>query len=762
SQSRFNNPSIPNFYLSAQRSGVFQTGPVGVTPPLVTTDFVCKDEGNCNPRFMRSSLYAVPTTSSLLKSVGLPFVLTVEPFAELHPEDQHPILCDMGPQGPVRCVRCKAYMCPSFTFIDGGRRFQCSLCGASTDVPEGYFAHLDHTGHRVDAYQRAELCLGSYELVATKEYCKNDQLPLPPAFIFLLDVSQTAIRSGLVGLFCSLKKLLMHLPYFSDAKCPLSIGFITYDNQLHFYSLSRSTAPQMNVVADISEVFVPAVQGFLVPPDPALLTNLLSTIPSQFASAATSPDSILGPAIQAGLEALKAAGRCGKLFVLHSSLPTAEAPGRLKHREDRHVIGTDREKVSLVPVSAGEDFYTTLGKQCVEVGCSVDLFLFPNSYVDVATLAEVPRLTSGNLFKYSCFQADLQGDQFICDLRTAVSQPKAFDAVMRIRTSTGTRPFEFLGNFNQPNTTDVELAAIDNNTAITCEVRHDDKLPDSDLVLIQAAILYTSLSGQRRLRVHNLALSTSANASDIFRLADLDTYMNWLSKTCLQATLARTSAQIVAEVTAKVAHTLAGYRRLCTGGAQGASPGELVLPETIKLLPLYAQCLFKLDAIRPARNSTIDDRCYMMFLLNGMGVEKSSKLIYPTIIPLVTSLDPCAELPVAIRCSYERLLPDSAYFIHNGILALLWLGPKIDPTWIQQIFGVNDVSILEIEKVSQSPIDFFATSIQPGDCTSFTRQGDLSEAWVKRLMYEDRDDCSNASYVEYLCHIHKEVRSLLK
>ncbi|VDN27035.1 unnamed protein product [Dibothriocephalus latus] len=215
------------------------------------------------------------------------------------------------------------------------------------------------------------------------------------------------------------------------------------------------------------------------------------------------------------------------------------------------------------------------------------------------------------------------------------------------------------------------------------------------------------------MRMHNLALSTSANASDIFRLADLDTYMNWLSKTCLQATLTRNTAQIVADVTAKVAHTLTGYRRLCTGGAQGANPGELVLPETIKLLPLYAQCLFKLDAIRPARNSTIDDRCYMMYLLNGMGVEQSNKLIYPTIIPLHSgSLDPSAQLPVAIRCSAERLLPDSAYFIHNGLRV--------------------------------------------------TRQGDLSEAWVKRLMYEDRDDCGNATYVEYLCHIHKEVRSMLK
>ena len=39
-------------------------------------------------------------------------------------------------------------------------------------MPSEYFAHLDHTGRRVDAYQRAELCLGSYEFVATKDYCK--------------------------------------------------------------------------------------------------------------------------------------------------------------------------------------------------------------------------------------------------------------------------------------------------------------------------------------------------------------------------------------------------------------------------------------------------------------------------------------------------------------------------------------------------------------------------------------------------------------
>ncbi|OON16572.1 Sec23/Sec24 trunk domain protein, partial [Opisthorchis viverrini] len=408
-----------------QCSGPFFTSQRSVLPPLVTTDFSCRDEGNCNPRFIRSSLYAIPTTSDLMKTVGIPFTLTISPFASLHADDQPIVVSDMGEQGPVRCMRCRAYMNPFASFIDGGRRFQCSLCGGVTEVPVNYFAHLDHTGRRTDTYHRPELCLGSYELTATAEYCKNNELPLPPAFLFLLDVSQTSIRSGLVQLFCSqfIERILPKLPKDDNAPESASgirVGFMTYDHQLHFYSLAPETAcngttegsihhadvyvkPQMHIVADVEDVFVPTIEGFLVPPEASSISSLLSLIPVQFSSnsASSAPDAMLGPAIQAGLETLRAANRPGKLFVFHSNLPTAEAPGKLKNRDDRRLVGTEKEKSMLVPAG---DFYTGLGQLCVEAGCSVDLFLFPNAYTDVATLAEIPRLTSGHLYKYNCFQ----------------------------------------------------------------------------------------------------------------------------------------------------------------------------------------------------------------------------------------------------------------------------------------------------------------------------------------------------------------------
>lgn len=49
-------------------------------------------------------------------------------------------------------------------------------------------------------------------------------------------------------------------------------------------------------------------------------------------------------------------------------------------------------------------FYNTLAKECVAQGCCVDLFLFPNQYVDVTTLGVVPVSTGGSVYKYTYFQ----------------------------------------------------------------------------------------------------------------------------------------------------------------------------------------------------------------------------------------------------------------------------------------------------------------------------------------------------------------------
>lgn len=47
---------------------------------------------------------------------------------------QHqPPLVNLGELGPVRCKRCRAYMCSFMQFVDGGRRFSCPFCTCVTD-----------------------------------------------------------------------------------------------------------------------------------------------------------------------------------------------------------------------------------------------------------------------------------------------------------------------------------------------------------------------------------------------------------------------------------------------------------------------------------------------------------------------------------------------------------------------------------------------------------------------------------------------------
>lgn len=70
-------------------------------------------------------------------------------------------------------------------------------------------------------------------------------------------------------------------------------------------------------------------------------------------------------------------------------------------RDERKLLGTEKERTVLTPQTQA---YNQLGQDCVQFGCSVDLFIFNNSYIDIATISQVSRLTGGEVYKYTYFQ----------------------------------------------------------------------------------------------------------------------------------------------------------------------------------------------------------------------------------------------------------------------------------------------------------------------------------------------------------------------
>ncbi|XP_031660637.1 protein transport protein Sec24C isoform X4 [Oncorhynchus kisutch] len=747
----------------------FTTGVKGQAPPLVTTNFQVKDQGNASPRFIRCTAYNMPCTADMAKQSQVPLAAVIKPLAMLPPDETPPYIVDHGDGGPIRCNRCKAYMCPYMQFIEGGRRFQCGFCSCVTEVPPHYFQHLDHTGKRVDCYDRPELSQGSYEFVATVDYCKNNKLPQPPSFIFFIDVSYNAVKSGMVNIVCQeLKTLLDYLPRENpEADSVVRVGFVTYNKVLHFYNVKSSLAqPQMMVVSDVSDMFLPLLDGFLVGVNDSrmVIESLLDQIPEMFADTRET-ETVFGPVIQAGLEALKAADCAGKLFVFHSTLPIAEAPGKLKNREDKKLVGTDKEKSLFQPQSG---FYSNLSKECVAQGCCVDLFLFPNQYVDVATLGVVPVSTGGSVYKYTYFQAETDRERFLNDLRRDVQKPMGFDAVMRVRTSTGIRATDFFGSFFMSNTTDVELAGLDCDKTVTVEFRHDDKLSEDTGALMQCAVLYTSCSGQRRLRVHNMAVNCCSQLADLYRNCETDTIINFFSKYAYRSILNTPTKTVRDTMVNQCAQILACYRKNC---ASPSSAGQLILPECMKLLPVYLNCVLKSDVLQPGADISLDDRAYLRQLLSCMDVSESHIFFYPRLLPLV-KLDG-GSLPMAVRNSEERLSKGGVYLLETGLHLFLWVGANAQQELLSNIFGTPTFSQIDPNMTSlpeldnpfsqrlREIIDSFRSQRSRYMKLMVVKQEDKAELIFKHFLCEDKSTSGGASYVDFLCHMHKEIRQLL-
>nr|XP_030132723.3 protein transport protein Sec24C isoform X1 [Taeniopygia guttata]XP_030132724.3 protein transport protein Sec24C isoform X1 [Taeniopygia guttata] len=749
----------------------FVTGVRGQVPPLVTTNFLVKDQGNASPRYIRCTSYNIPCTSDMAKQSQVPLAAVIKPLAALPPEETVPYLVDHGESGPVRCNRCKAYMCPFMQFIEGGRRFQCCFCSCVTEVPPHYFQHLDHTGKRVDFYDRPELSLGSYEFLATVDYCKNNKFPSPPAFIFMIDVSYNAVKSGLVRLICEeLKSLLDYLPREGNMEeSAIRVGFVTYNKVLHFYNVKSSLAqPQMMVVSDVADMFVPLLDGFLVNVNESrtVIASLLDQIPEMFADTRET-ETVFAPVIQAGLEALKAAECAGKLFIFHTSLPIAEAPGKLKNRDDRKLINTDKEKTLFQPQTS---FYNNLAKDCVAQGCCVDLFLFPNQYLDVATLGVVPYQTGGSIFKYAYFQLETDQYRFLNDLRRDVQKEVGFDAVMRVRTSTGIRATDFFGAFYMSNTTDVEMAGLDCDKTITVEFKHDDKLSEDSGALLQCALLYTSCAGQRRLRIHNLSLNCCTQLADLYRNCETDTLINYLAKYAYRGVLSSPVKTVRDALINQCAQILACYRKNC---ASPSSAGQLILPECMKLLPVYLNCVLKSDVLQPGPEVTTDDRAYVRQLVTSMDVAETNVFFYPRLLPLTKADVDSDSLPAAIRNSEERLSKGDIYLLENGLNIFVWVGINVQQGLIQNLFGVssfnqisNALSTLPVlenpfSKKVRSIVDMLQGQRSRYMKLIIVKQEDKLEMLFKHFLVEDKSLSGGASYVDFLCHMHKEIRQLL-
>ncbi|ORX60553.1 hypothetical protein DM01DRAFT_1332696 [Hesseltinella vesiculosa] len=744
--------------------------------PLATTDYIGLDQGNSNPRYLRATTDKLPVSKDLADTSKLPLALVVQPLAKRRSDEVALQVVNHGDEGPVRCSRCRAYISPWCSFIQGGSRFVCSICSHANDVPNWYFSNTDMSGRRVDIDQRPELRYGSVEFDVPQDY-HSSRAPAPLSYVFAIDVSAQALQSGMVKAACEAIKSTLFSATSDPKLAPENrVGILTFDKSVHFYNLHPSL-PQalMLVVSDIEDMFIPIQDGFLVDTHASkdIILELLDSIPTMFQGSAR-PESAFLAAVQGGKQALALTG--GHLHVFQSTMPN-HGPHALKPRDDKTLYNTEKEKSLMVPQ---DEAYKDLAKECVKDGVCVNTWLFPAQYIDVATLAVLPELTGGDVRFYPNFNFTADATIVQHQLDHDVHRELGYDGVLRIRCSDGLQVIDHYGNCHMSTYTDMELAGIDEDKAMAAVLKHDSKLDPNRNVAFQCALLYTTKAGQRRVRVHNLNLTATSDIAEVFRHGDVDTTISVLLRKAIFDLQHKNRKEVHQKLTDLCVEILTAYRVNC---ASSTSPGQLILPEAFKLLPVYVHGAIRSKALRGVGNDmNTDARSAGMRLFNGLDVKELAWTIYPRLFELHTMSKECGEmgvngyieLPTMIRTSYGRLNTSGVYLLDSGSDVYIWLGSKVDGKVLASLFGVDRLDQVDPNMttmpVLHSELSHQVHAIMDKLKSQRSRylqlhvirqELDPLEFTFSTCMTEDRN-AEVQTYVDFMCVLHRKIQEEMK
>lgn len=192
--------------------------PITVSPDSIVA---LSETSNVPYQYVRSTLNAVPKTNSLLKKTKLPFGIVIRPYLNLQDSNEYVPLNKDGII--VRCRRCRSYLNPFVAFIEQGRRMQCIFVDSRTDVPFGFDQNLQ--GAPINRYERNEIKHSVMEYLAPVEYSVRE--PPPSTYVFILDVSQNAVRNGLLA--TSARTILENLEFLPNHDGRTSVSIICVD-----------------------------------------------------------------------------------------------------------------------------------------------------------------------------------------------------------------------------------------------------------------------------------------------------------------------------------------------------------------------------------------------------------------------------------------------------------------------------------------------------------------------------------------------------
>lgn len=405
--------------------------------------------------------------------------------------------------------------------------------------------------------------------------------------------------------------------------------------------------------------------------------------------------------------------------------------GSLKPRENQSIMGTPSEVKVLRPETP---WYKDTAIEFSRQQISVDMFLFPYQYMDLSAMGELPKMTAGNMYSYVMFNFDKDAERFEEQLNKSLTTETAFEAVMRIRCTKGMRITNFYGNFYIRGTDLMALPNVNSESVFGFDLSHDEQNVASSYVTVQAALLYTSSQGQRRIRVMTQALPITGLTSELVESVDAQATCNLLCKQAVDVSL-KTN---IDQARMRLQQTCLDIMRSAKGGNTRTVSGYTVpqgpqddgeekpIPANLELIPLYTLAMMKNVAFRGGTDVHPDERIQAFHNIYSMWTNVSKYFIYPRLFSLHNmSADaghPCDDgdasdesisgrnntlLPDTLPLSVENLSSDGIYLLDNGVEMYIWVGRSADQNLVDSLFGSPTLDNVDPTTVSLKCYAFF-------------------------------------------------------
>ncbi|KAF3554993.1 hypothetical protein F2Q69_00012353 [Brassica cretica] len=399
---------------------------------------------------VRATVSRFPIDSDALEASGLPWGLTVTPFAA---KDENGIAPARGSNGHLlpRCENCYAYF-NTYCELDQWA-WNCSLCGTLNGLPSDAIARYSNP-HSIP-----EMSSSFIDLELPLDGSEEEMTQARPVYVAAIDLSSSEE-------FLELTKssLLAAL----EALSPGSLfGLATFSHKIGLYDVQGPVPVVKNVFIPPDaesklplelEDAMPLLQ-FLAPVETckdriaaALETLRPITSWERSSGAAQGMDGVLmgGRGFGTAMEALfnYLGSEFGNTFALARVFAFLSGPpdygrGQLDTSRYGEQYASKRVDADRALLPEQTPFYKDLATIAVQSGVCVDVFAVTNEYTDLASLKFLSIESGGSLFLYSSTDdSTLPQDMF-----RMLNRPYAFNCVLRMRTSTEFKPLHSFGHF---------------------------------------------------------------------------------------------------------------------------------------------------------------------------------------------------------------------------------------------------------------------------------------------------------------------------